>query len=52
VGNTGAREEEQAAHLNWGMWQIEQYLKDPKQFQMTAPAEPPDGPPIGMEDKD
>ena len=42
------RDEE--AHLYWGATQIAQFQKDPKQFQMPPPAEPPDGPPIGADD--
>jgi hypothetical protein len=31
--------------------QIEQFEKDPKKRDLTAPAEPPDGPPIGTVDE-
>ena len=36
-----------AAHVAFAAWQIEQFEKDPKRIELTAPAEPPDGPPIG-----
>ncbi len=38
------------AHGAFASWQIEQFEKDPKQVTVTAPAEPPDGPPIGTDD--
>jgi hypothetical protein len=38
---------EQQAHLAYAAWQIEQFEKDPKKLELQAPAEPPDGPPIG-----
>jgi len=38
------------AHIAFASWQIEQFEKDPKQISVTAPAEPPDGPPIGTDD--
>ena len=34
-------------HLSFAIHQIEQFEKDPKRLDLTAPAEPPDGPPIG-----
>jgi len=37
----------QQAHLAYAAAQIEQFQKDPKKLELTAPAEPPDGPPIG-----
>ncbi len=40
------------AHVSFASWQIEQFEKDPKQISVTAPAEPPDGPPIGADDNE
>ena len=37
----------QRAHLAYAAWQLEQFQRDPKKLELTAPAEPPDGPPIG-----
>jgi Met-zincin/Domain of unknown function (DUF5117) len=34
-------------HLTFALRQIEQFEKDPKRLDLTPPAEPPDGPPIG-----
>jgi hypothetical protein len=38
------------AHVSFASWQIEQFEKDPKRFEVKPPAEPPDGPPIGDEE--
>jgi hypothetical protein len=38
------------AHVSFASWQIEQFEKDPKRMELMAPAEPPDGPPIGTDD--
>ncbi len=38
------------AHTAFATWQIEQFEKDPKRIELTGPAEPPDGPPIGTDD--
>jgi hypothetical protein len=38
------------AHIAFTSRQIEQFEKDPKRIDLTAPAEPPDGPPIGSDD--
>jgi hypothetical protein len=38
------------AHSDFAFWQIEQFQKDPKKMDLTAPADPPDGPPIGTDD--
>ena len=38
------------AHVSFASWQIEQFEKDPKRIELTAPADPPDGPPIGTDD--
>ena len=43
VGGDTARQ----AHLAYAAAQIEQFQKDPKELALVAPAEPPDGPPIG-----
>jgi len=37
----------QKAHLAYAAAQIEQFQRDPKKSDLPAPAEPPDGPPIG-----
>jgi len=34
-------------HLSFAIHQIEQFEKDPKRLDLTPPADPPDGPPIG-----
>jgi len=36
-----------AAHAYFASQRIEQFEKDPKRIDLTPPAEPPDGPPIG-----
>ena len=36
-----------AGHVFFASKQIEQFEKDPKRLDLTPPAEPPDGPPIG-----
>jgi hypothetical protein len=46
----GAMEEEERALLSYSVSQIVQFQKDPKKMELPAPAEPPDGPPIGTED--
>jgi hypothetical protein len=38
------------AHFFFGASQIEQFQKDPTKLTLTAPSEPPDGPPIGADD--
>jgi hypothetical protein len=38
------------AHFAFASWQIEQFEKDPKKIELTAPVDPPDGPPIGTGD--
>jgi len=35
------------AHIFFATQQIDQFEKDPKRIDLTAPVEPPDGPPIG-----
>jgi len=42
--------EEERAHLSFAVSQIVQFQKDPKKMELAAPAEPPDGPPIGTDD--
>ena len=37
----------QKAHLAYAAAQVEQFQKDPKKLNLSPPAEPPDGPPIG-----
>jgi hypothetical protein len=46
------KDPEERAHLSYAAEQIEQFQKDPKKIGLSAPAEPPDGPPIGSEDED
>jgi hypothetical protein len=38
------------AHMFFASTRIEQFEKDPKRLDLTPPAEPPDGPPIGSLD--
>ena len=38
------------AHIAFASKQIEQFEKDPKKMDLTPPAEPPDGPPIGTDE--
>jgi len=38
------------AHGAYASAQIEQFEKDPKRIDLTPPGEPPDGPPIGMDE--
>ncbi len=38
------------AHVSYALRQIEQFEKDPKRIDLTPPAEPPDGPPIGTDE--
>jgi len=38
------------AHISFASRQIEQFEKDPKKIDLTPPAEPPDGPPIGTDE--
>jgi hypothetical protein len=38
------------AHIAFALSQIEQFEKDPKKIDLTVPAEPPDGPPIGTDE--
>jgi hypothetical protein len=45
--NKAAGDASQQAHLAYAAAQIEQFQKDPKKPELTAPEEPPDGPPIG-----
>jgi hypothetical protein len=44
---SGAPETADKAHVFFALKQIEQFEKDPKRLDLTLPAEPPDGPPIG-----
>jgi hypothetical protein len=50
VNGLNGRDEEERAHLSFAVSQIVQFQKDPKKMELPAPAEPPDGPPIGTED--
>ncbi|HSC44431.1 MAG TPA: zinc-dependent metalloprotease [Candidatus Acidoferrum sp.] len=47
AAKTGSSDPEQKAHLAYAAAQIEQFQRDPKKLDLPAPAEPPDGPPIG-----
>jgi hypothetical protein len=38
------------AHIAFAVRQIEQFDKDPKKIDLTSPADPPDGPPIGVDE--
>jgi Met-zincin/Domain of unknown function (DUF5117) len=40
-------DEADSAHMLEGIREIEQFGRDPKKVEMTIPAQPPDGPPIG-----
>ena len=48
--NKAAGDAAQRAHLAYAAAQIEQFQKDPKKLELAAPAEPPDGPPIGNDE--
>jgi hypothetical protein len=47
---SGAKDNEERAHLHFAATQIEQFQKDPKLIPIPTPAQPPDGPPIGDDD--
>ena len=47
---TGTASDSDRAHAFFASRQIEQFEKDPKRLDLTPPAEPPDGPPIGAMD--
>jgi hypothetical protein len=49
--NQSAGDASQQAHLAYAAGQIEQFHKDPRKLELTAPAEPPDGPPIGDDEE-
>jgi len=44
------KEEEERAHFFYAASQIAQFQRDPKKMEFLAPAEPPDGPPIGADE--
>ncbi|HMI50990.1 MAG TPA: zinc-dependent metalloprotease [Candidatus Saccharimonadales bacterium] len=46
----GSLDEAEKAHLFYAVGQIVQFQKDPKRMDLTVPAEPPDGPPIGTDE--
>jgi hypothetical protein len=48
---TSLKEEEERAHFFFAASQIAQFQRDPKKMEFLAPAEPPDGPPIGADDQ-
>ena len=43
------RDEGERAHFHFAASQIAQFQKDPKKVELTPPADPPDGPPIGAD---
>ena len=45
--NKSAGDPSQQAHQTYAAAQIEQFQKDPRKLELTTPADPPDGPPIG-----
>jgi len=47
AARAGTSDPQQKAHLAYAAAQIEQFQRDPKKLDLPAPAEPPDGPPIG-----
>jgi hypothetical protein len=47
AAKASASDPAQKAHLAYAAAQVEQYQKDAKKLDLTAPSEPPDGPPIG-----
>src|SRR5437879_4442094 len=47
---TGGRQIADQAHVSFALRQIEQFEKDPKKIDLTAPAEPPEGPHIGSDE--
>ena len=49
---TGLKDPEERAHLYFAATQIAQFQKDPKLIPVPAPAQPPDGPPIGDDEND
>ena len=44
-----ARDENQRAFLSYAGEQIKRFQGDPKKMNLTRPADPPDGQPIGMD---
>jgi hypothetical protein len=49
---SGVKDSEERAHLYFAAAQIAQFQKEPKLIPLPAPAEPPDGPPIGNDSDD
>ena len=47
----GDGSKEQVAHYFYAGQQIALFQKEPKQFVLPTPAEPPDGPPIGDDEE-
>jgi hypothetical protein len=45
-----SKDPSERAHLLFAEAQIVEFQKDPKRLDLTPPAEPPDGPPIGSDD--
>jgi len=46
----GKRASSDEAHIAFAVREIEQFEKDSKRIDLTLPAEPPDGPPIGTDE--
>jgi Met-zincin/Domain of unknown function (DUF5117) len=51
VASQANLDQEQAAHYFYAAQEIGLFQKDPKKFAIVAPAEPPDGPPIGDDEE-
>jgi hypothetical protein len=49
--HAAAGDYEQEAHFSYAAQQIALFEREPKKFVTTAPAEPPDGPPIGDDEE-
>jgi hypothetical protein len=47
IAESSASDSSERAHLFFAAQQIALFEKDPKRIDLTPPAEPPDGPPIG-----
>ncbi|HKF25361.1 MAG TPA: zinc-dependent metalloprotease, partial [Candidatus Acidoferrum sp.] len=51
AAKASATDPAQKAHLVYASALIDQFQKDPKKFDLPAPSEPPDGPPIGDDEE-
>ncbi|MBZ5539294.1 MAG: zinc-dependent metalloprotease [Acidobacteriia bacterium] len=52
AAQAGTKDEAERAHLFFAAAQIAEFQKNPKAIPVAAPAEPPDGPPIGGMDEE